>query len=99
MIYNMRINKFMQKTHLKKRQRDAVQYFMRYVIEDDEIKKKEITRRQATAEQLIERIDPVNDKRDRRILFELTKRLVDENDYHNDTSFEEDSNVVEDDPN
>ena len=72
---------------------------MRYVIEDDEIKKKEITRRQAKAEQLIERIDPVNDKRDRRILFELTKRLVDENDYHNDTSFEEDGNVVEDDPN
>lgn len=49
MIYNMRINKFMQKTHLKKRQRDSVQYFMKYVIEDHEIKKKEIERRQATA--------------------------------------------------
>ena len=32
MIYNLRIQKFMQKTTLKKRQRDVVQYFMRYVI-------------------------------------------------------------------
>ncbi len=50
MIYNMRIQKFMQKTQLKKRQRDTVQYFMRYVIEDNEIKNKEIAGRQATAE-------------------------------------------------
>jgi len=45
MIYNMRIQKFMQKTQLKKRQRDTVQYFMRYVIEDNEIKNKEIAGR------------------------------------------------------
>lgn len=63
---------------------------MRYVIEDNEIKKKEIARRQATAEQLVDGIDPVNDIHDRRILFELTGRRVEEEDYHNDTSFEED---------
>lgn len=45
MIYNLRILKFMQKTQLKKRQRDIVQYFMRYVIENKEIKKKEIAKR------------------------------------------------------
>jgi len=91
MIYNMRINKFMQKTHLKKRQRDSVQHFMKYVIEDHEIKKKEVVRRQATAEQLIDGIDPANDYRDRRILFELTRRIVDKDDFQSDTSYEEDS--------
>ena len=45
MIYNLRILKFMQKTTLKKRQRDIVQYFMRYLIEDDEINAREISRR------------------------------------------------------
>ena len=45
MIYNMRIMKFIQKTLLKKRQRDIVQYFMRYVVEDDEIKSRDISRR------------------------------------------------------
>ena len=37
MIYNIRILLFMQRTQLKKRQRDIVQYFGRYLIEDDEI--------------------------------------------------------------
>ena len=91
MIYNMRIQKFMQKSQLKKRQRDMVQYFMRYVIEDDEIQNKEVARRQATADQLIDGMDPVSDMHDRRILFELTKRRVEAEDYYNDTSFEEDS--------
>ena len=49
MIYNLRILKFMQKTTLKKRQRDIVQYFMRYLIEDDEINEREISRRKQTA--------------------------------------------------
>ena len=43
MIYNIRILRFMQKTHLKKRQRDIVQYFSRYLIEDDEIYIKDIS--------------------------------------------------------
>ena len=49
MIYNMRILRFMQKTTLKKRQRDIVQYFMRYLIEDDEINEQDISRRNKTA--------------------------------------------------
>ena len=36
-------------------------------------------------------MDPVSDMHDRRILFELTKRRVEAEDYYNDTSFEEDS--------
>ena len=36
-------------------------------------------------------MDPVSDMHDRRILFELTKRRVEAEDYCNDTSFEEDS--------
>ena len=51
----------MQKTQLKKRQRDIVQYFMRYVIENKEIKKKEIARRQSTANQLVEDFEPTTD--------------------------------------
>jgi hypothetical protein len=47
-------------------------------------------RKQATAEQLIDGINPVVDKYDRRILFELTKRRMDEDDFKSDTSFEED---------
>ena len=90
MIYNQRILKFMQKTQLKKRQRDIVQYFMRYVIEDKEIKKKDIARRQSTANQLLEGFEPTSDDYDRRILFEIAKRRVEVEDYHNDTSFEED---------
>jgi len=50
MIYNLRILKFIQKTILKKRQRDIVQYFLRYVIEDHEIKERNISRRQKTAD-------------------------------------------------
>jgi len=50
MIYNLRILKFMQKTTLKKRQRDIVQYFQRYLIADDEIKERDVSRRQKTAD-------------------------------------------------
>jgi len=66
---------------LKKRQRDSVQYFMRYVIQDDEVEKTDIARKEATEAQLVERFDPVGDLYDRRILFELTKRRVEEEDF------------------
>ena len=92
MIYNMRILRFMQKTTLKKRQRDIVQYFMRYLIEDDEIQEQAISRRNKTAAQLIEDFDPVSDPYDRRILFEVAKRRVEPDDYAEDTSFEEEDN-------
>lgn len=97
MIYNMRISKFLQKTLLRKRQRDVVQYFMRYVIENDEIKKKEIARRASTAQQLIEEFNPEQDDFDRRILFELTNRRINQVDYHDDTSFESDGEHEESD--
>lgn len=58
LIYNMRIFKFLQKTLLKKRQRDVVQYFLRFLIENHEIKKKEIASRTSTAQQLIEDCNP-----------------------------------------
>ena len=96
MIYNQRIQNFMQKTTLKKRQREIVQYFMRYVIENDEIKKKDISSRQLTAKQLIDGLDPVQDDYDRRILFEVSKRRVEEGDFRDDTSFEEDSSDEDD---
>ena len=76
MIYNLRILKFMEKTILKKRQRDIVQYFLRYLIEDNEIVEKDIARRHTTAEQLIEGLDPKEDEFDKRILYELTERRV-----------------------
>ena len=67
---------------------------MRYVIEDDEINEKDISHRNKKPAELIEKFDPVNDPFDTRILFELAKRRVEEDDYAEDTSFEED----EDDP-
>ena len=87
----------MQKTQLKKRQRDIVQYFMRYVIENKEIKKKEIARRQSTANQLVDDLEPARDDFDRRILFEISKRRVDAEDFHDDTSYEEDFDFGDDD--
>ena len=94
-IYNLRILKFMQKTLLKKRQRDIVQYFMRYLIENDEICEREVARRAKTAEQLIEDLDPIGDIYDRRILFEMTSRRIEAEDYQHDTSFEEDTSQHE----
>lgn len=63
---------------------------MRYVVEDSEIKKKDIARRQSTANQLVEDFEPTMSDFDRRILFEIAKRRVNLDDYHEDTSFEED---------
>ena len=97
MIYNMRIQKFMQKTMLKKRQRDIVQYFMRYVIENHEIKMGEIAKRSSTADQLVKDMQPTTDDFDRKILYEIAKRRVDIDDYIEDTSFEEDSEEEKDD--
>ena len=63
---------------------------MRYVIEDDEINDQDISHRNKKPAELIEKFDPVNDPFDTRILFELAKRRVEEDDYAEDTSFEED---------
>ena len=63
---------------------------MRYVLEDNGVGEKEFEKKPATADQLIDGMDPVGDKYDRRILFELTKRRMEEIDYQSDTSFEED---------
>ena len=63
---------------------------MRYVIEDDEINEQDISHRNKKPAQLIENFDPVHDEYDRRILFEVAKRRVEEEDYAEDTSFEED---------
>ena len=56
----MRIFKFMQKTLLRKRQRQVVQFFMQYMIEDLEIKEKQNAGEKHTANELIENFDPVN---------------------------------------
>ena len=44
-IFNQRVIKMITRALTKKRQRKAVQYFMRYVIENKEIKSKEIAKR------------------------------------------------------
>lgn len=62
---------------------------MRYVIEPTNFYQKEIANRQTTANQLIEDLDPIYDELDRRILFETTKRRVEADDFHEDTSFED----------
>ena len=63
---------------------------MRYLIADDEIKERDVSRRQKTADQLIEHFQPEEDQADRRILFELTERKLEVEDYHDDTSMEDD---------
>ena len=99
MISNLRILKFLQKSQLKKRQRDIVQYFMRYVIENSEIKQEEQEGRQSTANQLVEDFQPKVDIYDRRILFEIAKRRVDLKDYQDDSSFSDEMSDEEPDDN
>ena len=67
-------------------------------MQERKIKKKDIARRSSTANQLVEGFEPTTDIYDRRILFEIAKRRVDIEDYHQDTSFEEDLFGDEDGP-
>ena len=63
---------------------------MRYSIRREDIGEgKSRARHQKTANQLTEDFDPISDIYDRRILFELSKRRIDSEDYTEDTSFEE----------
>ena len=61
---------------------------MRYVIEDNELQKNykdKCSVHDMTAEQLTEGFDPLIDKFDRRILYEMTGRKLDQEDYWDDS--------------
>ena len=63
---------------------------MRYLIADDEISEKVISQRQKLPDKLIEGLEPVEDIFDRRILYEMSGRKIEDDDYPDETSEEED---------
>ena len=71
----------------KKRQRKAVQYFLKYLIEDHEVARGRgaLGAHDMSAEQLIDGFDPLNDKIDRRVLYEITGRKLNQDDYWDDS--------------
>lgn len=59
---------------------------MRYLIENgDQAKECTLYEHDMSAEQMIENFDPVNDYIDKRILYELTGRKLDPEDYWDDS--------------
>ena len=101
LIYQMRVLKMIMRGLTKKRQRKSVQYFHRYLIgEDNKLKANDLFEDDMTAEHLIENFDSKNDKIDRRILYELTGRKLDPEDYWDDSDQDQDQDrYAEVDPN
>ena len=64
-----------------------MQYFLKYLIEDHEIKKERgsLGAHNMSAEQLIDGFDPLSDKIDRRVLYEITGRKLNPEDYWDDS--------------
>ena len=86
LIYQVRVLRMIMHGITKKRQRKAVKYFQRYLIQDgDTPKPQNLFDDDMAAEYLIENFDVVNDKIDRRILYELTGRKLDPEDYWDDS--------------
>ena len=85
----------------KKRQRKAVKYFQRYLIQDGHTPKAQnLFDDDMTAEYMIENFDVQNDKIDRRILYELTGRKLDPEDYWDDSDQDQElDRFAETDPN
>ena len=83
----MRVLKMIMRALTKKRQRKAVQYFLKYLIEDHEAtaERRSLGAHDMSAEQLIDGFDPLADKIDRRILYEITGRKLNPDDYWDDS--------------
>ena len=71
-IIRQRVNKFISKLLLARRQRYAVEYFRRYAIEDYEVNKPESMKRGIDLGRILRELRPKSDKTDNRILYELT---------------------------
>ena len=85
LIYNMRVLKMIIRAVTKKRQRKAVQYFKRFVVNDDQEVEQDMANHNMTAEQLIDGFDALSDKYDKRILYEITGRKLNQEDYWDDS--------------
>ena len=86
LIYHVRVLKMLMRANTKKRQRKSVMYFKRYMIEDgDKVKPNNLFGNDMAAESMIENFDAVGNEIDRRILYELTGRKLDPEDYWDDS--------------
>ena len=85
LIYNMRVLKMIIRAVTKKRQRKAVQYFKRFVVNDDKEVEQDMVSHNMTAEQLIDGFDALSDNYDKRILYEITGRKLNQEDYWDDS--------------
>ena len=59
-----------------KRQRKSVQYFSRFVIQNDKKVKQDLIKEDIGLNKLISGFDPEEDLYDRRILYEITGRKI-----------------------
>ena len=90
-IVQFRVLKMIMRAITKKRQRNAVKYFERYLIEDgEEPKDDHLFNDGMAAEQMVDSFDAVNDKIDKRLLYELTGRKLDPEDYFDDSGEDQD---------
>ena len=80
-IVLQRINKFVQKLLLARRQRYSVEYFRRYAIEDYEVNKPESMKRGIGLDRILSELQPKREKADKRILYELTGIKLNQDDY------------------
>ena len=75
----------------KPRQRHAVQYFRRYILQDRDIVNDEVAdeQKQIPIEKIWEDLDPESDEWDRRLLYEVTGRRLNEAEYRGDDTSDE----------
>merc|ERR1712228_527289 len=85
----MRVLKMIMRALTRKRQRKAVQYFRQFEIVED-AKTVKLSGNTMTSEELTDDFDAVNERIDRRILFELTNRKLSPNDYWDDSDQDSD---------
>ena len=88
LVSYVRISRLMAYLQLTRGQRLLVQYFRRHTIDKADLKKSHIYRGLET-DQILKDLNPRDNKVDKRILFELTGIKVNEDDYNDDSEFED----------
>ena len=93
----MRISRFLAKLKLTRRQRLTIEFFKRYSVEMKDVDKNSFslkeTKKGMSIETMINGLEPEHDAADRRLLFDVTGIKLDENDYQDESSLDEDDDL------
>lgn len=98
MIEMNRITRLLHLASFLKRQRRAVGFSKRYVVSDRDLLPEKQGKQSAlshdeVAALVLKDFDPEKDERDRRLLFEVTQLRLDDNDFRDQTSSEEEASA------